>query len=104
MQSRLSQDRMQQISTQMVQAGAIGFLKGILVAGVTGAAISYQYNHGHNKRFFLRPYKTWYFVVCGIVGISFAVETAKINITKELAEEENLLRNQFFARELGGRN
>lgn len=99
--SKLSQDRMEQINSQMLRAGGIGFLKGSLAALVTGSYINYRYNYGHNARFFLTPYKIWYFVVWGIVGITFAAETAKLNITKELAEEEDLRRAQYFSAELG---
>lgn len=101
--SKLSQDRIEQINSQMLRAGAIGFLKGSLVAIVSGLYFNYRYNHGVNARFFLTPYKVWYLVSWGIVGISFAAETTRINITKDLAEEEDIRRNQFYAKELGDR-
>ncbi|SGZ57303.1 CIC11C00000004982 [Sungouiella intermedia] len=101
--NNVNKERMDQITNQMLHAGAIGFLKGTLIALVTGYYFNYRYNHGHNARFFLMPYKTWYLVSWGIVGITFSAEVAKLNITKELAEEEDLKRNQYFSQELGGK-
>lgn len=94
---------MEKIQSRILQAGTIGFLKGTLIAAASGAFFNYRYNHGHNGRFFKFPYKVGYFVAWGIVGITFAVESVKIDITKDLAEEENLERNIYFDRELSGR-
>lgn len=99
--NNVSKERMEQVSNQMIHAGAIGFLKGTLIALVTGYYFNYRYNHGPNTKFFLMPYKTWYFVSWGIVGITFSTEIARLNITKQLAEEEDLKRNEYFAQELG---
>lgn len=101
--SNISQERLAEINKQMLQAGAIGILKGTLVGLVTGYFFNYRYNHGPNTKFFLRPYKIWYLVSCGIVGLSFSAETARMRITRDLAEEENIRRNQFFSEEIGGR-
>lgn len=100
----VSKERRDQISTQLIQAGATGFLKGTLIALVTGYYLNYRYNHGVNQRFFLLPYKTLYLVSWGVIGIQYATDVAKMNITKELAEEEDLKRHQFFAQELGGKS
>lgn len=101
--ANVSPERIDQINTQLMNAGAIGFLKGTMVALVSGSYFSYRYNYGHNKRFFLPQCKVGYFIAWGIVGITFAVENAKVSVTKDLAEEENLQRQLYFKQQLEGK-
>lgn len=101
--ANVSKERISEIEGQMMKAGAIGFLKGTLFALGSGAFFSYRYNYGVNKRLFLTPYKVWYVIVWGVVGVSFAVENAKVSIAKHLAEEENIRRIDYFYLELGGK-
>ncbi|OBA19852.1 hypothetical protein METBIDRAFT_12889 [Metschnikowia bicuspidata var. bicuspidata NRRL YB-4993] len=100
--AQMSPERIEQINSQLLTAGAVGFLKGTIVALVSGSYFSYKYNFGHNKRFFLPQCKVGYFIAWGIVGITFAVENAKISVTKDLAEEENIQRQLYCKQELGG--
>lgn len=92
----LSPGRSESIAQQMRSAGAIGFAKGCLIALTTGVYLNYQYNHGHNSAYFRTPYKVWYLVVWGIVGMTFETENAKSSIMKNLAIEEGVRRNQYL--------
>lgn len=94
--------RREEINKLLLTAGATGLLKGALIGLVSGWYFSYRYNHGVNKRFFLTPYKFLYLVSWGIVGISFSTETAKMNIARHIAEEEQLNRALYFLQQLGG--
>ena len=100
--AQVSPERIEQINSKLLNAGAIGFLKGTIVALASGTYLSYKYNHGPNKRVFLPQMKVGYFIAWGIVGITFAVENAKISVTKDMAEEENLKREQYFQQGLEG--
>lgn len=101
--SNIDKERLAEINKNVIQAGASGMLKGLLVGLVSGYFFDYRYNHGHNKRFFLTPYKTWYLVSWSIVGLSFAAEVARLKIIRDLAEEENLRREQYFLDEISGK-
>lgn len=93
---------MEQINTQLIQAGSIGLLKGVLVGLLSGFYFSYKYNYGHNQKFFKTPYKIWYLVSWGVVGITFSAETAKLTIAQTLAEEEEIKRSAYFLEQLSG--
>lgn len=94
--STVTRERMDQINSQLIQAGSIGLLKGLLVGLVSGYYFNYRYNHGHNQRFFKTPYKIWYLVSWGVVGITFSAEIAKLRIAQSLAEEEDIRRGEFL--------
>lgn len=87
----------------MWKAGVIGGLKGTLIGLVSGYYFNYKHNHGVNQKFFLTPYKIWYLMSWGIAGLAFSAESARLSITRDLAEEENIRRLQFFQDELGGK-
>lgn len=93
--SPLNSKTMESINDQMLSAGAIGFAQGCLVALTSGMWLNYRYNRGYNTAYFRTPYKVWYVVVWGIIGISFATENAKKDITRNLAIEEGIRRNQY---------
>lgn len=102
--SSLSKERLSEINTQIWKSGVIGGLKGTLVGLVTGYYFSYKHNHGHNQRFFLTPYKIWYLMTWGIVGLAFSAETARGRVIKDLAEEENIRRDRYFLEGLEGKS
>lgn len=97
----VDRERMDQINSQLLQASSIGLLKGVLVGLLSGYYFSYRYNHGQNQKFFKTPYKIWYLVSWGVVGITFSAEIAKLNIAQALAEEEDIKRGEFFEKQLG---
>lgn len=97
----VDRERMEQINSQLLQASSIGLLKGVLVGLLSGYYFSYRYNHGQNQKFFKTPYKIWYLVSWGVVGITFSAEIAKLNIAQALAEEEDIKRGEFFEKQLG---
>lgn len=101
--SLVSRERMEQINSQLLQAGSIGLLKGVLVGLLSGYYFSYRYNHGQNQKFFKTPYKIWYLVSWGVVGITFSAEIAKLNIAQSLAEEEDIKRSEYFQDQLGAK-
>lgn len=99
--SENAKERLKLMNSQLLQAGGTGFFKGIFVALVSGYLLSYRYNHGHNARFFLVQHKAWWLVSWGVVGITFSAETARMQIAKQIAEEENIKRELYFSQGLG---
>lgn len=98
--TNVAKDRINEVSLQLLKAGAVGGLKGTLVGLVSGYYFSYRHNHGVNTRFFLRPSRIAYLVSWAIVGITFSMENAKMAIARNLAEEEDLRRIRFYHDEL----
>ncbi|CUM67605.1 uncharacterized protein PRCAT00005305001 [Priceomyces carsonii] len=94
--SESKKERLDQISTQLWQAGFTGMLKGTLIGLVTGYYFSYKYNRGPNTRFFKTPYKFWYLICWNVVGIIFETDVSKAKISKQIALEEDLKRNAYF--------
>lgn len=98
----VNQKRQEEINLLLLRAAATGALKGMLFGLVSGYYFSYKYNYGPNKRFFLTPYKFLYLLSWGIAGISFSAETAKMNIARNIAQEEEIARSEYFLRSLSG--
>lgn len=89
-------ERLNSMNQQLLNAGAIGFAKGFLIALTSGAYFNYRYNEGRNAAYFKTPYKVWWVVLWGIVGITFQTETAKNKIVRDFAVEENIRRNEYI--------
>lgn len=92
--------RQQRFQNQLYQAGFKGMLQGTLVALLTGYALSYKYNHGKNAAYFRNTYKIWWVVCWNIVGVTFATDTAKMNISKQAAIEDEIKRSRYFEDEM----
>lgn len=93
-------EKIDQLTSQLWQAGLTGLLKGTLVGLVTGFYLNYKYNFGHNTKFFNAPFKVAYLVGWNFVFISFAVESEKIKMRKQLAVEEQIKRDIYMQEEL----
>jgi len=97
--SETKQQRHDRFSNQLWQAAAAGALRGTLIALVTGYALSFKYNHGKNKPYFRNVYKVWWFVGWNIVGVTFATDTAKRNISRQAALEDEIKRTKLYEQE-----
>lgn len=94
------QKRIDELTSQLWGAGLTGLLKGSLIGLTSGFYLNYRYNFGHNAKFFNTPYKLAYLVSWNFICISFAVETEKIKMRKQLAMEEEIKRSMYLEDEL----
>lgn len=93
-------ERLDQLNSQLWQAGLIGMLRGSIIGLVSGYYFNYKYNKGPNVKFFNTPYKILYLVSWNIVGIIFTTDVAKMKMSRHVAVEEEIKRNLYYQREL----
>ncbi|KSA03170.1 uncharacterized protein AC631_01067 [Debaryomyces fabryi] len=94
------QKKIDELTSQLWGAGLTGLLKGSLIGLISGFYLNYRYNYGHNAKFFNTPYKIAYLVSWNFIFISFAIESEKIKMRKQLAMEEQIKRDIYMEEEL----
>lgn len=98
--SPAKQERLEELNSQLWNAGLIGMLRGSIIGVVTGYYFMHRYNRGVNKRFFQTPYKFLYLVSWNIVGIIFTTDVATMKMSRQVAMEEDLKRSLYYQQEL----
>lgn len=94
------QQRLADFNAELVHAGIIGMLRGLLIGLVLGYYFMWKYNRGPNVKFFSTPYKMLYLVSWNVVGIMFTTDVARMRLSRQVALEEDIRRNLQFEEDL----